>query len=290
MSTTNLALNQPAYNSSAWNTPLNANETILDNQMAGTTSLTLTSLSTLTLTGPATDGTGQTQAMRIVLTGVLSSNVTVYIPSGISGRWIVYNTTSGTYTVTFANATSGGATVVVPQGANTSIYCALNQVTGYYDVRLADDGVLGGSPTFTNITVTGTINGSTISTGGALAVTGNITPTGRITPRVSVTSSPSSPFSWNSNNYDEFVLNSISNALTINVDSGTPVQGQTIIFRLKDNGSSQTLTWTQTGAGSFRQIGAFLPTSTTASKISYVGAIYNSTDSYWDVVAVTTQT
>jgi len=279
--TTNLALNEPAYNSTSptWDQPLNYNATILDAVLGNTTSIALTN-SNVTLTGPSSTSGGQTQAMRITLTGAISANIIVTIPSGISGRWIVYNTTSGTYTITIASG-GGGSTVTVPQGYNTSIY------SDGTNIRYADDGVLGGgSPTFANITITGTINGSTISTGGALAVTGNITPTGRITPRVSVTSAPSSPFSWNSNNYDEFVLTSISNSLTINADSGSPVQGQTVIFRLKDNGTSQTLTWN----GQFRQIGAFLPTATTANKISYVGAIYNSTDSYWDVVAVTTQT
>lgn len=120
MSTTNLALNQPAYNSSAWDVPLNANETILDNQFAGTTSIALTNAN-VTLTSPNTSGTGQTQAMRIVLTGALSANVQVIIPSGISGRWIVYNTTSGSYTVTIASG-GGGATVAAPQNYNVSVY------------------------------------------------------------------------------------------------------------------------------------------------------------------------
>lgn len=39
----------------------------------------------------------------------------------------------------------------------------------------------------------------------------------------------------------------------------------------------------------FRAIGCVLPTATTASKTTYVGAIYNATDSKWDVVAVSTE-
>jgi hypothetical protein len=45
-----------------------------------------------------------------------------------------------------------------------------------------------------------------------------------------------------------------------------------------------------TSAGTYRAIGTTIPTSTTASKTIYVGCIYNNTDAYWDVVAVTTQT
>jgi hypothetical protein len=44
-----------------------------------------------------------------------------------------------------------------------------------------------------------------------------------------------------------------------------------------------------TSAGTYRAIGTTIPTSTTASKTIYVGCIYNNTDTYWDVVAVTTQ-
>jgi len=278
--TTNLSLNEPAYNSTSptWDQPLNYNSTILDAVFGNTTSVALTN-SNVTLTGPTSTGTGQTQAMRIVLTGALSANVTVTIPTGISGRWIIYNTTTNAYTVTIASG-GGGNTVNVLQGVNTQVY------SDGTNIQLCDNGILAGSPSFTNITVSGNINTSSIVSGGTLNVTGNISPTGRITPRVSVTNAPSSPFSWNSNNYDEMVLTGISNALTINSDTGSPVQGQTIIFCLKDNGTSQTLSWNS----QFRQIGAFLPTATTANKTSYVGAIYNSIDSFWDVVAVTTQT
>ena len=62
-----------------------------------------------------------------------------------------------------------------------------------------------------------------------------------------------------------------------------------LLLRIKDNGSSRAITWTSAGANSYRVIGVTLPTSTTASKTSYVGCVYNSTDVYWDVVAVGTE-
>lgn len=278
--TTNLALNKPTFNSSAWDVPLNSNEDILDAQLANTTPIGLptTATATTVLTGPTSTGSGQTQCMRILLSPVtLSANQIVQIPAGISGKWIVYNNTSGAFTVTITSG-GGGTSVVAPQGYNITVY------SDGTNIRQDNDAL-----TNTAITPTSVTTASITAAGGTLTITGNVSPTGRITPRVSVTNAPASPFSWNSNNYDEFVLTGISNALTISVDSGTPVQGQTIIFRLKDAGTSQTLTWTQSGAQSFRQIGAFLPAATTANKTTYVGAIYNSTDSYWDVVAVTTQ-
>jgi len=120
--TTNLALNEPAYNSTSptWDQPLNYNSTILDAVLGNTTSIALTNTN-VTLTGPTSTGTGQTQAMRIVLTGTISTNIIVTIPSGISGSWIVYNTTSGTYTVTIASG-GGGNSVLAPQGYNVLVY------------------------------------------------------------------------------------------------------------------------------------------------------------------------
>jgi len=278
--TTNTGLNQPTYNqtSPTWDQPLNYNEAILDAILGNTTSIALTNAN-VTLTGPASSGSlGQTQAMRITLTGTISANITITIPTGISGRWIIFNNTSGAYTITIASG-GGGTTVVAPQGYNITIY------SDGTNIRLDNDGLLTGAQAFTSV-ATNTITAPS----GTLSVTGNISPSGRITPRVSVTNAPSSPFAWNSNSYDEIVLTGIANSLTISADSGSPVQGQTVVFRLKDAGTSQTLTWTQSGTGSFRQVGAFLPAATTANKTSYIGAIYNSTDGYWDVVAVTTQT
>jgi Chaperone of endosialidase len=161
--TTNIALNEPAYNSTSptWDQPLNYNSTILDSVLGNTTSVSLTSTN-VTLTSPNSTGTGQTQVMRLVLTGALSANVSVIIPAGISGRWIVYNTTSGAYTVTIASG-GGGNSVTVAQGYNTSLY------SDGTNIRYTNDGLFQGG-TFANITVTGT---STLNT--ANITTANIT-------------------------------------------------------------------------------------------------------------------
>jgi hypothetical protein len=77
--------------------------------------------------------------------------------------------------------------------------------------------------------------------------------------------------------------------LTINADSGTPVDGRKIIFRFKDNGTAQTLTWTTGTSQSFRAVGITFPTTTVATKTTYVGCIYNGSDARWDGVATTTE-
>lgn len=73
------------------------------------------------------------------------------------------------------------------------------------------------------------------------------------------------------------------NATTINNPAGTPVTGQKLIFRIKDNGTTRTLAWT----GSEWRSGADLPlpANTIASATLYLGFIYNATDSKWDLIA-----
>lgn len=89
-------------------------------------------------------------------------------------------------------------------------------------------------------------------------------------------------------NDDLVVITAQAAALTLAVPTGSPVQGQALMIRIKDNGTAQTITWTS-GAGGYRAIGVTLPTTTVISKTTYVGLIYNSTDSLWDVIGVTTQ-
>lgn len=69
---------------------------------------------------------------------------------------------------------------------------------------------------------------------------------------------------------------------TISAPSGTLTNGNTLVIRIKDNATTRTLTWNSV----YRAIGVTLPTATTASKTIYVGCMYNSTDSKWDVTAV----
>lgn len=129
------------------------------------------------------------------------------------------------------------------------------------------------------------VDGTTqVSTSGTQTLTNK-----RITARVSSTASIASPLAWNSDNFDQYAATAQAGALTINADSGTPTDGQRVIFRFKDNGTPRALTWTTGSTNSFQAIGVTLPTTTTANKVTYVGAIYNAASSRWDAVAVTTE-
>jgi hypothetical protein len=84
---------------------------------------------------------------------------------------------------------------------------------------------------------------------------------------------------------DIYAYTALASALTINAPIGTPTNGEKLIFRLLDNGTGRALTWNAT----YTVIGVTLPTTTTASKTTYVGCIYNANNTRWDVIAVTTQ-
>lgn len=114
--TTNKDLQKPANGDYVgdWEIPVNGNSDILDKAFGGVTSLSLTNAD-VNLTK------SQSQSLRIVLTGSLSANITIYFPAGIGGEWLVYNNTTGAYTVTFKTAAVGSVGIVTPQGYRSAI-------------------------------------------------------------------------------------------------------------------------------------------------------------------------
>ena len=59
------------------------------------------------------------------------------------------------------------------------------------------------------------------------------------------------------------------------------MNGQKLVIRIKDSGTARALTYdTQ-----FRGIVGTLPNTTVISKTLYMGFIYNSNDTKWDLVA-----
>ena len=74
-------------------------------------------------------------------------------------------------------------------------------------------------------------------------------------------------------------------ALTLANPTGTFTEGQALLFRIKDNGTARAITY----GAKFRALGVTLPTTTTISKTTYLGVIYNATDDKFDVLGVNTE-
>jgi hypothetical protein len=80
---------------------------------------------------------------------------------------------------------------------------------------------------------------------------------------------------------DQFEITAQAGALLFNSPGGTPVGGNKLTIRIKDDGTARALTWNEI----FRALGTALPSTTVLSKTLYLGFIYNATDTKWDLVA-----
>jgi hypothetical protein len=107
-------------------------------------------------------------------------------------------------------------------------------------------------------------------------------PNAKISPRISSTASTAT-LTPDADSFDYFELTAQAASLTVAAPTGTPVNGQVIIFRIKDNGTGRAITWN----AAYRVVGVVLPNPTVANKIYYIGCVYNSTNTVWDVIAVT---
>lgn len=127
-----------------------------------------------------------------------------------------------------------------------------------------------------NTWVSTTSVGYTGSVGNFIVTSNSITSDANITPT----------FTGYSSQYDVTALAVAANVL---VPSGTGVtNGYRLLIRFKDNGTARALNWTTTSGG-YRAVGITLPTTTVANKTIYVGCIYNSAATFWDVVAVSSE-
>ena len=84
---------------------------------------------------------------------------------------------------------------------------------------------------------------------------------------------------------DLVIITAQSVGLTLANPTGTFTEGQALMIRIKDNGTARTIAFDT----NYRAIGVTLPTTTVISKTMYLGIIYNSTDSKWDIVGYNIQ-
>lgn len=103
----------------------------------------------------------------------------------------------------------------------------------------------------------------------------------RITKRVG-TSASAATHTIDSDSYDIFTVTAQAAGVTFAAPSGTPTAGQSLIIRIKDNGTARAITWN----AAFRaSTDLALPTTTVISKTLYCGFMWNSVDNRWDLLA-----
>jgi hypothetical protein len=121
-----------------WNVPVNNDWDILDKALGSAVTKALTNL-------PVNLTREEAQNQQIVLTGTLTGNVQIFLPlkilsasEAVGGSWIVYNNTSGSFTVTLFTAAPGSTGVILPQGRRSFVYSNGTDVSFADDVRLTE--------------------------------------------------------------------------------------------------------------------------------------------------------
>ena len=173
-------------------------------------------------------------------------------------------------------------TVTIPEGASISGFAPLASPTFTGTVILPSTTSIG------NVTSTeiGYLDGVTsgIQTQIDTKITSSSSDTltnKRITKRtVSITDSATP--TPNSDTTDIYLVTALAQTATFGAPTGTPTQGQQLIIRIKDNATARTLAWNAIYRASSDLA---LPTTTIVSKTVYLGFMYNSTDSKWDLLS-----
>ena len=227
------------------------------------------------LTSGLISATGNATAGNLLTSGLISATSTITSAANISGSNIL---TAGLISATGniigsnVNATSiNKVTITAPATSST--------------LTVADGKTFTASNT---LTLTGTDATSftfpgTSDTVATLAASQTLT-NKRVNPRTLSTTSTAT-LTPDISAYDQLNLTAQAVSLTVAAPTGTPVDGNKLVIRILDNGTPQTITWNAT----YTVIGVTLPTTTTANKMVYIGCVYNSTNTRWDVVAVSTQ-
>lgn len=230
----------------------------------------------------------------------VDSNGTVKASS--DWEWISFAGTSGSTVTTLVRGLAGSSDQDHAVGAIVEFVADVIWADGVMDaldnaftaagaVDTTKVVTLTGSQTLTNKTLTTPVIATISNTGTVTLPTATDTLVAkdttdtltnkRITKRVVTAASSATP-TPDVSTADVYALTALGAAAEFQIPAGTPTQGQTLIIRIKDDGTGRALTYNAI----YRAIGVTLPTTTVANKTHYIGMIYNSTDTKWDCLAV----
>lgn len=103
-----------------------------------------------------------------------------------------------------------------------------------------------------------------------------------IAPRITSITSSAAP-TPSADTTDVYLVTALATDPTFGAPTGSPVHGQSLVIRIKDDGTARTLAWN----GAYRAgTDVALPTTTVISKTMYLGFKYNTTDAKWDLLAL----
>jgi len=256
----------------------------------GNTVLNFGTIGTATFDGTSSYATTASYALtaQTLLGSVVSADTASYIlGSGVDGA-VASATTAGSVTnaATFNNGGSGDASGTTFDGsaARTISYNTIGapstsgtNATGTWGIDITGTAATASYVQASNID-------GTVTTAATASYVQASNIDGVIQPRVTSIASSATP-TPDADTTDMYIITALATGATFGSPTGTPVQGQKLMIRIEDNGSAQSLAYNAI----YRAFGAALPTTTTIGKTLYLGCIYNSTDSAWDVVATAEQ-
>jgi hypothetical protein len=121
----------------AWDVPINTDWDIIDKALGSAVQKTLSNVD-ITLT------VAEAANQQIYLSGALTGPVTVIIPfqtgsstTAVGGEWIVYNNTTGVYSVSMVTQKAGSTGVVIPQSFRCKVYSDQANIAFSDDMRFA---------------------------------------------------------------------------------------------------------------------------------------------------------
>ena len=171
--------------------------------------------------------------------------------------------------------TSTGNATAIANGAITNAMLANSAVANLSGTNTGDQtSVSGNAGTATKLATARAING--VNFDGSAAIT--------IIPRVNTTTSSATP-AINTDTTDVFTITALAAAITSMTSSltGTPVGGQKLAIRIKDNGTARAITW----GSSFVSSGvATLLATTVISKTHQIFLEYDEVAAKWVCMAL----
>lgn len=204
-----------------------------------------------------------------------------------------YVSYTGITTKTLTGATRGLAGSTAQDHASGAIVEGVFTVTHWID--LVDfleaehdaDGTHGAiTPTSVNIgastLVDGVLDEDNMASDSATKLATQQSIKAYVDPTVTSVASDTTPNPTGGDKHNELYITALAGAAEFQAPSGTPANGNMLIIRVKDDGTARALTYNAIYSG----IVDTLPATTTISKVLYMGFIYNSTSSKWELVAL----
>jgi hypothetical protein len=168
-----LELQGTGENAGTWGDKTNNNLEVLDAFAGGFLSKNVGGSADVTLTTANASATAESSNKVLDLNGLLTGSITVFIPAK-ENNYIIYNNTSGSFSLTVAATGHGANGVAITQGTYDVVYC--DGSPNFNVSRILSNF---GAISTQDLTVTGNVNASiNANITGNAAITGNIAVTG----------------------------------------------------------------------------------------------------------------